>query len=131
MPLAGLAPNATWFNSYHSIADHMQWISDLAAAYPGNAEVVVSGKSSQGRDIKGIHIWGSGGKGSQKAVVWHGTVHAREWITTMVRTNLKFMQYISNKSQRLLNTQPTSFSLPRTPQPQLSRTSTTSTSSPL
>jgi hypothetical protein len=130
MLLAGLAPNATWFNSYHSIADHMQWISDLAAAYPGNSEVVVSGKSSQGRDIKGIHIWGAGGKGSQKAVVWHGTVHAREWITTMVCDDLLSTQYTSNKSQRLSNMLPTSFSLPRTPQPQLSRTSTTSTSSP-
>lgn len=81
---AGAAPNSTWFNSYHSINDHMQWISDLAAAYPSNSEVISAGKSLQGRDIKGIHIWGSGGKGSQKAVVWHGTVHAREWITTMV-----------------------------------------------
>ncbi|KAL1799192.1 hypothetical protein ACET3X_003229 [Alternaria dauci] len=81
---AGAAPSATWFNSYHSIADHMQWITDLAAAYPNNAEVVSAGKSVEGRDIKGIHIWGSGGKGSKRGVVWHGTVHAREWITTMV-----------------------------------------------
>ncbi|PSN72161.1 hypothetical protein BS50DRAFT_244268 [Corynespora cassiicola Philippines] len=81
---AGLAPNATWFNSYHSLADHQQWIRDLADAYPSNSEVISAGKSVQGRDILGIHIWGSGGKGSQKGVVWHGTVHAREWITTMV-----------------------------------------------
>jgi murein tripeptide amidase MpaA len=85
VPIAGLAPNSTWFNSYHSIADHQKWVSDLVAAYPSNSEVVSAGKSVEGRDIKGIHIWGSGGKGSQKAVVWHGTVHAREWITTMVR----------------------------------------------
>ena len=70
----------------------MQWITDLAAAYPNNAEVISAGKSVEGRDIKGIHIWGSGGKGSKKGVVWHGTVHAREWITTMVKSvyqNLK------------------------------------------
>ncbi|CAI6340827.1 unnamed protein product [Periconia digitata] len=81
---AAAAPNATWFNAYHSIADHTQWIKDLAAAYPSNAEVISAGKSLEGRDITGIHIWGAGGKGSQKGVVWHGTVHAREWITTMV-----------------------------------------------
>ncbi|KAF1936293.1 hypothetical protein EJ02DRAFT_414262 [Clathrospora elynae] len=81
---AGAAPSATWFNSYHTIAEHMQWITDLAAAYPNNAEVVSAGKSVEGRDIKGIHIYGSGGKGSKRGVVWHGTVHAREWITTMV-----------------------------------------------
>lgn len=33
--------------------------------------------------MTGIHIWGSGGKGSKPAVLIHGTVHAREWITTM------------------------------------------------
>ncbi|KAF1998949.1 hypothetical protein P154DRAFT_535833 [Amniculicola lignicola CBS 123094] len=81
---AAAAPNATWFNGYHPIADHIQFLKDLAAAYPNNAEVVVAGKSVEGRDITGIHIWGSGGKGSQKGIVWHGTVHAREWITNMV-----------------------------------------------
>jgi carboxypeptidase A4 len=79
------APNATWFNNYHAIADHMQFIRDLAAAYPSNSEVISAGSSNGGRDIAGIHIWGSGGKGSKIGVVWHGTVHAREWITTMVR----------------------------------------------
>ncbi|KAH7075244.1 hypothetical protein FB567DRAFT_186638 [Paraphoma chrysanthemicola] len=81
---AGVAPNSSWFNSYHAIADHHQWLTDLAAAYPQNSEVISAGKSLEGRDIKGIHIWGSGGKGSKKGVIWHGTVHAREWITTMV-----------------------------------------------
>ena len=81
---ASAAPNATWFNAYHTIAEHTQWLKDLSAAYPSNSEIISAGKSLNGRDITGIHIWGSGGKGSQKAVVWHGTVHAREWITTMV-----------------------------------------------
>ncbi|KAF1973766.1 hypothetical protein BU23DRAFT_505937 [Bimuria novae-zelandiae CBS 107.79] len=79
-----VAPNATWFNAYHTISEHTQWLKDLAAAYPSNSEIISAGKSLNGRDITGIHIWGRGGKGSQKGVVWHGTVHAREWITTMV-----------------------------------------------
>jgi hypothetical protein len=78
------APNSTWFDAYHPIADHMQFLDDLAATYPDNAETFVAGKSHDGRDIKGIHIFGSGGKGSKPGIVWHGTVHAREWITTMV-----------------------------------------------
>lgn len=81
--IAGSA-NATWFNSYHAIADHVQFLKDLQSSYPSNSEILVAGKSNSGRDIIGIHIWGSGGKGSKKAIVWHGTVHAREWITTMV-----------------------------------------------
>lgn len=78
------APNSTWFDAYHSIADHGQFLKDLAAAYPSNSEAISAGKSLEGRDIYGIHIWGSAGKGSKPGVVWHGTVHAREWITTMV-----------------------------------------------
>jgi len=75
--------NATWFNSYHSYADHLQFLNDLVASYPTQAEIVTAGTSSGGRAITGIHFWGSGGKGSKPAVVFHGTVHAREWITTM------------------------------------------------
>jgi hypothetical protein len=75
----------TWFNSYHAYADHIQFLTDLQAAYPNNSEIVVAGNSNAGRPITGIHFYGSGGKGSKPAVVLHGTVHAREWITTMVR----------------------------------------------
>ncbi|KAH7112890.1 carboxypeptidase-like protein A [Dendryphion nanum] len=77
-------PDASWFNAYHSIADHTQWLNDLAAAFPDNAETFSVGKSLEGRDILGIHIWGSGGKASKPGIVWHSTVHAREWVTTMV-----------------------------------------------
>ena len=46
--------------------------------------MVTSGTSLQGQPITGIHLFGSGGKGTKPAIVLHGTVHAREWITTMV-----------------------------------------------
>ncbi|KAF9869950.1 hypothetical protein CkaCkLH20_12559 [Colletotrichum karsti] len=74
--------NATWFNSYHAYADHLQFLNDLVASYPNNAEIVTSGKSLEGRTITGVHIYGSS-KGTKPAVVFHGTVHAREWISTM------------------------------------------------
>ena len=61
----------------------MTFLRDLQAGYTGNSEIITSGSSVQGRVITGIHIWGSGGKGSKPAVLIHGTVHAREWITTM------------------------------------------------
>ncbi|PQE07868.1 Zinc carboxypeptidase protein [Rutstroemia sp. NJR-2017a WRK4] len=82
---AALAPNATWFTSYHTYATHLQFLRDLVTAYPSNAEIVTSGNSNAGNPITGIHIYGSGGKGSKPAVLFHGTVHAREWITTMVK----------------------------------------------
>lgn len=78
------AINSTWFTAYHSYADHLSYLSNLATKYPSNAAVTTSGNSLQGNTITGIHIYGSTGGGVKPAVVFHGTVHAREWITTMV-----------------------------------------------
>lgn len=64
-------------------ADHLTFLNDLVAQYPANAEIVVAGNSNDGRPITGIHIFGTS-KGTKPAVVLHGTVHAREWITTLV-----------------------------------------------
>ncbi|KAI4290013.1 MAG: hypothetical protein L6R35_000727 [Caloplaca aegaea] len=76
--------NSTWFNSYHPYADHIQFLNDLKNSYPANSEIVRIGNSLQGRPITGIHFYGTGMKNTKPAVVLHGTVHAREWITTMV-----------------------------------------------
>ncbi|PHH62611.1 hypothetical protein CDD81_6845 [Ophiocordyceps australis] len=76
--------NDTWFTSYHPHKDHVQWLTDLQSKFPNNSEVVSSGQSLQGNDISGIHLYGGSGKGQKPAVVFHGTVHAREWIASMV-----------------------------------------------
>ncbi|KAK3322993.1 carboxypeptidase A2 [Apodospora peruviana] len=82
------AVNSTWFNSYHAYADHLQFLRDLQAQYPTQSEIVTSGKSLNGNPITGIRIWGTG-KG-KPAVVFHGTVHAREWVSTMT---VEYMAY--------------------------------------
>jgi hypothetical protein len=82
---AAAAVNSTWFTAYHTYADHLSFLRGLQAQYPSNSEIVTSGNSLQGNAITGIHIYGSSGKGVKPAVIFHGTVHAREWITTMVR----------------------------------------------
>jgi len=51
---------------------------------------VTAGNSLNGNAITGIHFWGSSGKGVKPAIVFHGTVHAREWISTMV---VEYMAY--------------------------------------
>jgi carboxypeptidase A4 len=76
--------NQTWFNSYHPYAQHVQFLNDLQALMPSNSEVVSSGRSLNGNSIAGIHFWGSAGKGKKPAIILHGTVHAREWIGSMV-----------------------------------------------
>lgn len=81
---AAAAINSTWFTAYHQYADHLSFLSGLQAQYPANSEIVTSGNSLQGNAITGIHIYGSAGKNVKPAVIFHGTVHAREWITTLV-----------------------------------------------
>lgn len=73
----------SWFDSYHPYDDHYQYFQDLQASFPDNSELVSTGTSYEGRDMFGIHLWGADGPG-RPAVLWHGTVHAREWITAMV-----------------------------------------------
>ncbi|KAL8917089.1 MAG: hypothetical protein Q9208_008168 [Pyrenodesmia sp. 3 TL-2023] len=69
---------------YPLYANHLAFLNDLSKSYPANSEVISIGSSLQGRPITGIHFYGTGLKNTKPAVVFHGTVHAREWITTMV-----------------------------------------------
>jgi hypothetical protein len=63
-------------------------MKDMASQYPSNAKVVTSGTTSSGNTITGLQIFGAGGGGKNPAVVFHGTVHAREWIVAMVSSVL-------------------------------------------
>ncbi|KAG8694501.1 hypothetical protein FRC08_008446 [Ceratobasidium sp. 394] len=85
----GLA-NEDWFNNYHTYDDHLTFLNDLAATFPDNAKIVTSGISYENRTITGINIFGSSGSGTKPAVIFHGTVHAREWITTMVTEQIAY-----------------------------------------
>ncbi|KAG0021817.1 hypothetical protein BGZ80_001645 [Entomortierella chlamydospora] len=73
------AADDTWFQGYHSYADHQAWLSTQISNNPGKASSISAGNSYQGRSQAGIKI-GSG----PNHVVLHGTQHAREWVTTMV-----------------------------------------------
>ena len=68
-----------WFSGYHTYADHQNWLATQIANNPGKVSAFSAGKTYQNRDQAGIKI-GSG----PNNVVFHGTQHAREWISTMV-----------------------------------------------
>ena len=85
------AADLSFFNAYHPYADHLTFMTQLVSAYPTHAETFTVGTSVQGRVITGIHIYGSGGKGTKPAIIFHGTVHAREWITTMVTQYFSYL----------------------------------------
>lgn len=74
----------TWFNNYHPYAEHLTFLQELQTQFPARARVITSGTTGQGRAITGIHLYGSTGGGSRPAIIFHGNVHAREWITSMV-----------------------------------------------
>lgn len=73
-----------WFDSYHPYADHLRFLSDLQTQHKSNSKIFFADNSTEGQAITGIHIYGKKGKGQNPAVVFHGTVHAREWVTTLV-----------------------------------------------
>ncbi|WYZ45709.1 hypothetical protein EsH8_VIII_001025 [Colletotrichum jinshuiense] len=73
----------SWYDSYHPYADHVRYFTDLHESFPDNSELVYSGHSYENRSIHGIHLWGNDGPG-KPAVLYHGTVHAREWISAPV-----------------------------------------------
>lgn len=107
---AAAAINSTWFTAYHTYADHLSFLNGLVAQYPSNSKIVTSGNSLQGNAITGIQIYGSAGPSVKPAIIFHGTVHAREWITTMVcelSFSVLILENILLTARRPLNTSPT------------------------
>ncbi|KAI0593144.1 zinc carboxypeptidase [Biscogniauxia sp. FL1348] len=77
------AEDLSWYDSYHDYEDHIQYFQDLHDLFPDNSQLVSSGISYENRSIFGLHLWGADGPG-KPVVLYHGTVHAREWITAKV-----------------------------------------------
>ena len=82
----GELPDESWFDTYHDYEDHLQYWDDLVAAFPRHAERHKLGESYEGRDIYAYNFWGKNKntEGKKPTILWHATVHAREWISTMV-----------------------------------------------
>ncbi|KAJ8132919.1 hypothetical protein O1611_g705 [Lasiodiplodia mahajangana] len=83
------AGDPSWFDSYHDYQDHIQYLQSLHDLFPDNSELISSGYSYENRSLQGIHLWGAGGPG-KPAVLYHGTVHAREWISTATAEYLAY-----------------------------------------
>jgi hypothetical protein len=101
---AAALPSLSWFNSYHAYADHLTFLRDLQGAFPSNSEIITAGTSFQGRAITGIHLWGSGGRGSKPAIYWHGNVHAREWVTSKVVEYLAYQIVVNYNNDTVVRT---------------------------
>ncbi|KAM5522108.1 zinc carboxypeptidase a [Fusarium oxysporum f. sp. phaseoli] len=99
-------PDKSYFKSYHSFEQHLQFLSDLQASFPKNSEVFTAGMTVQNREIQGIHLWGKGDKGRNPAIVWHANSHAREWISGMTVEYMawKLVQGYQNKDRLVRDT---------------------------
>lgn len=86
----GELPDLSWYDTYHAYEDHLQYWDDLVAAFPHNSKKFDIGTSYEGRTIHAFHFFGEKGEtGTKPIILWHSTVHAREWITTLVRASLQ------------------------------------------
>ncbi|CAG5004950.1 unnamed protein product [Parnassius apollo] len=90
----------TW-DSYHSLEDIYQWISDVALKFPKTVELHSIGKSVEGRDIYAIFIKTSNSKAN---VVIDAGIHGHEWISTAFVTFLiKKLIYAQDIGDERLN----------------------------
>ncbi|XP_011877191.1 PREDICTED: zinc carboxypeptidase-like [Vollenhovia emeryi] len=66
------------FTSYHTLEEIYKNLDDLAKQYPDKVQVVVGGKSYEGRQIKGVKV---SFKANNPGIFIEGGIHAREWIS--------------------------------------------------
>ncbi|XP_071574831.1 zinc carboxypeptidase-like [Temnothorax nylanderi] len=66
------------FEGYHTLWEIYENLDDLAKQYPGKVEVVVGGKTYEGRQIKGVKV---SFKANNPGIFIEGGNHAREWIS--------------------------------------------------
>ena len=65
------------FNSYHNLDVIYERLDELATQYP-NVQVVVAGKTYEGREIKGVKL---SFKANNPGIFIEGGIHANEWIS--------------------------------------------------
>ncbi|XP_048516038.1 uncharacterized protein LOC105690901 [Athalia rosae] len=73
------------WTAYHRLEEIYDWLDKLAETYPQWVEVVVAGKSYEGRLIKGIKITFNK---NNPGIFVKGGIHAREWISPATVTYL-------------------------------------------
>lgn len=76
--------DAQWYNNYKSLAQYNARMDQMLADHPALASPISIGTTHEGREIRGMRITGNGTSNvAKKTVVFHGLIHAREWITGM------------------------------------------------
>lgn len=70
------ADGQDFFAGYHTYAEYVAYLGNLAAEYPDLAQAITFGQSVEGRVIEGIRI--SGAPATVQGVFYHGVQHGNE-----------------------------------------------------
>lgn len=73
------------FSRFQTLDEIYNWLDNLVLAYPNNVEIIVGGKSFEGRPIKGVKLTFAPDK---SAVFVEAGIHAREWLSHSTATFL-------------------------------------------
>lgn len=66
------------WESYYELDVINKWLDSMARKFPNQTEIVIGGKSYEGREIKGVKL---SYKENNPGVFIEGGIHAREWIS--------------------------------------------------
>ncbi|KAH0947740.1 hypothetical protein HN011_000538 [Eciton burchellii] len=66
------------FSDYHTLDEIYNNLDDLAQQYPNIVQIVIGGKTYEGRQIKGVKL---SFKANNPGIFIEGGIHAREWIS--------------------------------------------------
>ncbi len=93
-----------WFANYKQFADIIAYFNNIATLRPDLASMADIGDSIEGNDIYAITITAPDQPGNlatdRPVVLWHGTTHAREWISPMT------VSYLASKFVDSYDTDP-------------------------
>lgn len=71
----------TFFDDFRDFPTNEAHLDALATDFPDRVEIVEVGLSLEGRPIRGVSIY-AGAAANPPAVLFTGTIHAREWLST-------------------------------------------------
>ncbi|CAD7086386.1 unnamed protein product [Hermetia illucens] len=66
------------WTGYHTLNETYDWLRSMQSRFPSKIEMIVGGKTYEGREILGVKI---SFKSGNKGIFIEGGIHAREWIS--------------------------------------------------
>ncbi|KAJ3301965.1 Carboxypeptidase A4 [Kappamyces sp. JEL0829] len=91
---------ASHHTKYHTYPDIVAFYSHLAKEFPHLVEPFSIGTTYEGRDIQGWRLKGANATDSTPEFLYHGAIHAREWIGPAM------LQYVSQELLQGYGTNP-------------------------